>query len=428
MSNKDWTDKLPGLLEGYTEAAPEGLWDAVQAGVAPKKHRIAAAWWYAGGGILAAAAVIALFVLLRPVTPVPAITVVPGDALAVANEPVEAAVIPDPVSPVIPSSISPVISSDISPVIPGDISPVIPGDISPVIPGSDRESPIPEETVYEEPSVDEQIVETEPVTETEQIKEVIPAKEEMADQVGHDEVIVRKPRPINVQISLSTTGYMGQLAQNSTTGVGLPTTPGMRPNAVPLTKSTIGTGDGSAIPMMLGRNKTSTTDATHRQSARFALGIRIGLYGRWGVESGIVSSTLTSEFVSKAGNNSDYTTREIRYRGIPLYVSYNLFQTSRIGIMVNAGPMYEFSKKTSTITETYLGGNRMGQTTDYTLYDDTKWSMNVGASLHLRTGKHGALYVQPGFSYHFQDNSALETFYTAHPAAFSITFGYNFLF
>ena len=46
MSNKnDWTDRLPELLEGYTEAEPEGLWDAVQAGIEPKKRRIAAAWW-----------------------------------------------------------------------------------------------------------------------------------------------------------------------------------------------------------------------------------------------------------------------------------------------------------------------------------------------------------------------------------------------
>lgn len=416
MSNKDWTDKLPGLFEGYTEAAPEGLWDAVQAGVAPKKRRIAAAWWYAGS-ILAAAAVIALFVLLRPVTPVPSVTVVPGDVVAVMDEPAP-------------------IQEDTPVFVPNTTPSVITVTAPAVIPVSDRESPAAEETITEETPVTEPVIDpvSEPVTEmetepeTQEAPAVIPDTPSVIPGSEREPSPAKKPLPIKVQISLSTTGYMGQIAQNSTTGVGLPSTPGVRPNAAPPTKSATGGNGSSGMPMMLSRNKASTTDATHSQSARFALGIRIGLTERWGMESGIVSSTLTSEFASRAGNSADYTTRTIRYVGIPLYASYNLFQKGRLGIMVNAGPMYEFSKKTNTVKQSFVGSTQTGETTDDTLYDDTKWSMNLGAALQLRTGKHGALYVQPGFSYHFPDNSSLETFYTAHPAAFSITFGYNFLF
>ena len=90
--------------------------------------------------------------------------------------------------------------------------------------------------------------------------------------------------------------------------------------------------------------------------------------------------------------------------------------------------MYEFSNKTKTVKQSYIGNSPADKTTDDTLYEDSKWSANLGAAMQLRVGKHGALYVQPGFSYHFPDNSTLETFYTAHPAAFSMTFGYNFLF
>jgi hypothetical protein len=64
MTNKDWTDKLPELLDSYVEAEPEGLWDAVQAGLAPgaapaasgaepRRRHVIAAWWYAGGALLA---------------------------------------------------------------------------------------------------------------------------------------------------------------------------------------------------------------------------------------------------------------------------------------------------------------------------------------------------------------------------------------
>ena len=85
MSNKnDWTDRLPEMLEGFTEAEPEGLWDAVQAGIEPRKRRVAAAWWYSGGALLAAAAIVAV-VLLWPVRPSTDVSLVPGDVVAEAQ-------------------------------------------------------------------------------------------------------------------------------------------------------------------------------------------------------------------------------------------------------------------------------------------------------------------------------------------------------
>ena len=80
MSNKDWTDRLPELLENFTEAEPAGLWDAVRGGIVPARRRVAAGWWYAGGALLAAAAVVAV-VLLWPVRPSVDVSVVPGNVL-----------------------------------------------------------------------------------------------------------------------------------------------------------------------------------------------------------------------------------------------------------------------------------------------------------------------------------------------------------
>ena len=92
-SNKDWTDKLPELFEGYTEAEPDGLWDAVRTGIEPKKKRAFGALWYAGV-LLAAAAVAAIALLLWPLSPSAedGISLVPGDAIV-------ADVVPEEVSP-----------------------------------------------------------------------------------------------------------------------------------------------------------------------------------------------------------------------------------------------------------------------------------------------------------------------------------------
>ena len=414
MRGKDWTDKLPELLEGFTEAEPEGLWDAVQAGLAPRKRHVIAAWWYAGGALLAAAAISAVFFLWpsrRSVTP--AVTVVPGDAV-VADA---------------PSSSSTTSFSGLSreslPSAPESPAPVAktPQNAPAEEPMEPLEEQKPTETLPEEAQV------------TPETTEQVPPSAKMpdfTDEPARTDKPARSERfrpSLKVQIGLSTTGYFGQTAMNTTTGVGLPANPGIRPDALPTTKSTAPGGTTqSSIPMMMSRNKVSTTDATHSQSARLALGIAIGITERWGVETGIVTSTLTSSFNTEAGSSYGYTNRTMKYLGIPLYARFNALQKGRLGLYLNAGPMYEFCTGINTDNSTYIGGKLTGHDVDNTKIEDIKWSLNAGGGVQLRVFKHGAIYVLPGVSYHIPSNSPVENFYTEHPLSASVTFGYNFVF
>ena len=130
--DKNWTDRLPDLLQDYQEAPPEGLWDAVSSGMVSRKRRIPAVIWYVTGG-LAAAAAAALLLFLRPSAPAPSVTVVPGGLAQVTPAPEQ--------------EMADQVGHDDSPatVTPGttpghDGTPVIPGT-EPIISGSDRESP-----------------------------------------------------------------------------------------------------------------------------------------------------------------------------------------------------------------------------------------------------------------------------------------------
>lgn len=176
---------------------------------------------------------------------------------------------------------------------------------------------------------------------------------------------------------------------------------------------------------MLSRNKASTTDANHSQSAKLALTVKFNLDYRWGFETGIVSSTLRSEFNTTVGSSRTITERTITYLGIPLFASYNVFEWHRFSMYLNAGPMYEFTTRTNLESRSYVGGSLTESNFDNTLYEDSKWSINASAGLQLRVSDHSALFVQPGVSYHFKDDSALETFYTEHPASYNVTFGYR---
>ena len=421
MSNKnDWTDRLPEILEGYTEAEPEGLWDAVQAGIEPKKRRIAAAWWYSGGALLAAAAIVAV-VLLWPVRPLTDVSLVPGDVVADLPETVVEEAPEDGEVPAlaiegqdrVPSgAIASRGCNGRGPSEMGGVSQRQAEEGTAVLPAKDDTS-----TESTDATTDGN-VQNEPDMNIEPETHVVPLERKQP--------IIRRKPTTRVQAGFTATGYFSQIASNSTTGVGVPANPGSRLSVMPMTKASGTPGvNYSAGPSMLSRNKASTTDASHSQSAKLAVTLKVNLDYRWGIETGIVSSTLKSEFNTTVGSSSTFTDRTITYLGIPLFATYNVFEWHRLSMYLSAGPMYEFTTRTNLESRSYVGGSLTESNFDNTLYEDSKWSVNASAGLQLRVSDHSALFVQPGVSYHFKDDSALETIYTEHPASYNVTFGYR---
>ena len=396
-SNKDWTDKLPELFEGYTEAEPDGLWDAVRAGIEPKKKRPFGALWYAGV-LLAAAAVAAIALLLWPLSPSAedGISLVPGDAI---------------VADVVPEEVSPS-SACLSETPPGKAGPLPlqprdamapDGDTSPAASPEPDAQNIPETHMDgENKGTDVQIT---PATHTE--------KPRVTEQPK--KMPVRKKPSVKVQAGISGLGQMSPKTMQTVVSSGTP-------SVAAATKAWSG---GSFDFGMVSRNKPSTTETSHWQSARIALSLKCSIGERWGVESGICMSTLSTSINTESGNSTKKTNRHVEYLGIPLYVNYNALQWNRFSVYMTAGPMYEFATGVHLESESYLNGKRVSSSTDDTLQKDGIWSLNAGAGLQWNVTEHSALFVQPGFSYHFAGGNHIETYYTAHPASFNLAIGYR---
>ena len=424
-SKKDWTDSLPELLEGFTETEPEGLWDAVSSGMAPqRKRRIVPVWWYVAGAAAVAAAIAAV-VLFWPAAPSAPDIVAPVPGIVVADT--------DETEPVV----TPVDDDFVPQAVPGRhhhaAQPV--SDYTEPAEEEAVTEDIPEETAPDNTDISETTEPTEPTgpesvetSETqEQTQPGITQPDENTNITVPPVEPQRRRRSFNPKayVYYASSGYMGQTAASRSTGIGIPAIPGYKSAMVPETKAM---GESGAVPSMLSRNKTSTTDSQHTQSSRKALGIVVTFDGHWGVESGVVFSDLTSAFTTTSGVSTSTTDRTVSYTGIPLYLRYNVFEWRKLGLYLNAGPMYEFTRKTVTTTSLYLGGELSDKVTDNTLYEDRKWSLNAGAGLQYRLFDHSALFIQPGFSYHFPDNSTLGTFYTEHPASYNLTFGLSLQF
>jgi len=396
-SNKDWTDKLPELFEGYTEAEPDGLWDAVRTGIEPKKKRAFGALWYAGV-LLAAAAVAAIALLLWPLSPSAedGISLVPGDAI---------------VADVVPEEVSPS-SACLSETPPGKAGPLPlqprdamapDGDTSPAASPEPDAQNIPETHMDgENKGTDVQIT---PETHTE--------KPRVTEQPK--KMPVRKKPSVKVQAGISGLGQMSPKTMQTVVSSGMP-------SVAIATKAWSG---GSFDFGMVSRNKPSTTETTHSQSARIALSLKCSIGERWGVESGICMSTLSTSINTESGNSTKKTNRHVEYLGIPLYVNYNALQWNRFSVYLTAGPMYEFATGVHLESESYLNGKRVSSSNDDTLQKDGIWSLNAGAGLQWNVTEHSALFVQPGFSYHFVGGNHIKTYYTAHPASFNLAIGYR---
>jgi hypothetical protein len=409
--NKQWTDSLPELLDGYTETAPEGLWDAVQAGLQPPKRRALPLWWIAGP--LAAAAAVVLAVVLWPERRVPQI-ILPEDgtpeSLAV-NVPDQTPAKEEPVVTEIPAVIPAVKPFVLSASLLADAHADTPADevtapAETLLPAADD---APAETPVETPA------ET-PVTEPAEAK---PFETPFIPPV--QEQIKKKFRG-SVQLALLSGGCLSPETTLQKSGFGLPAQPGI------VTRGTDAglPGDGVTV-FMVNRNKTSTLEAEHSQLTRFQFGLHYRFQPRWGTETGVVLSRLQSRFESTSGQSQSITKRQVSYLGIPLYLHYQALQKNRLGLYLQAGPMYEITLDTPSTTWNYIAGKEQSSRTDYTYIRDDIWSFNVNAGLQFRLFRHGAIFVQPGFSWHFARENNLETYYTTHPAAFSLSLGYRVL-
>jgi hypothetical protein len=417
---KNWTDRLPDLLQDYQEAPPEGLWDAVQTGMVSHKRRIPAAVWYVAGG-LAAAAAVALLLFLRPSAPAPSVTLVPGDL---------AKVVPAPET-LIPGS------DRESPAPEQEMADQVGHDGTPVIPGSDRESP---PTPKSDPIVPKSGTiaanNAQNDTNVPENGTIVAPEQEMADQVGHDDspatvtpgttpghdgtpVIPGSDREsprLRLRATLASSGVQ-QYASATTQGYGLPS--GI------ITKSS-GPQDAPDY-RMLGRNKPSTTDTRYSRLPRWALGVNIGLPFRFSLETGLVLSPLRTTTAAEVGSYHYETRTDQYYLGIPLHLQYSIWEGRYLGVYASGGPMYQFAVATRarTTTTPLSGGNTQTIAEDKTLCKDALWSADLALGLQLRLFQRSALFVQPGVTWYFPGPEAPQSLYTEQRMAFELTFGYR---
>lgn len=153
----------------------------------------------------------------------------------------------------------------------------------------------------------------------------------------------------------------------------------------------------------------------HHHPVTVGLSVRVGLGGRWSLQTGLNYSYLKSDYKVDYGNQPQVERRQhLHYVGVPLAVNYQLWQNRHWNVYVAAGGQAEKLVKGKVST---VGSD-----------EDVKehrlvWSAQAAAGAEYRLSPKVSVFAEPGASYHFKNGSGVESFYTDKPFNFNINVG-----
>ena len=404
MAEKKWTDKLRQKMEGYEQTPPPGLWEAVEAGLPARPVAFPWIWAFAGVAAVSLAAVLLWH---------PGDQTVTGPALAEEGH-IEILEAPE---------------ETIADDSPSDMLAQAP----PV-------KFVPQQTLLEKTVEDaEEEFEEEPViSETDQPETKLPESNEFeagiqeaqesgdqAPEVSVPETVVPEANILIPDFPTSKTQSAPRLTASLLAG-GLPGSAtsyssgyGIAANAAPRS---------ARMAHLLSRNKPSESESHYSVAMRVGAMFNLSFSEHWGIETGLQLTNLQNQTRSVTGSVTTVKDKTIAYLGIPLMAVWTPLRFDRFSVYASAGPMFEYGFRSLNKDETYIGSERESAETYNSRESDAIFSIGMNLGAQWMVSDAGALFVQPGLSWHLAGTGNTETFYTQHPLAFGLTAGFRFGF
>lgn len=162
--------------------------------------------------------------------------------------------------------------------------------------------------------------------------------------------------------------------------------------------------------------------ARHYRPQSFGLSVSKQLSPRWTFGTGLIYTRLRSDFESTYHNTRLKKVQKIDYAGIPLRLTYRVWERGRLNAYMTGGITYEMPVHSSLDKQFVVTADSA-----YTLKGDIKarsqWSVNMGVGVQYRLFKPFSLYLEPNVFYYFNNSSGLETYRTAHPVVITLPLG-----
>lgn len=163
--------------------------------------------------------------------------------------------------------------------------------------------------------------------------------------------------------------------------------------------------------------------ANHHQPIRVGLSLRYAISPRWSLLTGINYSYLQSDFSSYNNRTSTDKKQKLHYIGIPVNLSYTLWQKKKFNLYLIAGAQAEKLVKGQTETTTTQHNQSTTSNTENVHENKLVFSTNTSLGVEYQLGKYIGLFAEPGVSYYFKNGSGIESSYTEKPFNFNFNLG-----
>lgn len=164
----------------------------------------------------------------------------------------------------------------------------------------------------------------------------------------------------------------------------------------------------------------------HRQPVRVGMTVRYPISDRWSLESGLQYSRLSSDITISSVGNGSQTDQDLDYLGVPVNVNYQLVGGKRWSVYASAGGAVEKMVKGKRTTRDVANGKEGSVERESVSIKPLQYSVTgaIGAEYHVDSTI--SIYAEPGVSYHFDNHSAIPTYYQEKPLGLSLNVGLRF--
>lgn len=183
------------------------------------------------------------------------------------------------------------------------------------------------------------------------------------------------------------------------------------------------------LTQVLLANQDEEVKAKVRHKVPVTLGVSLyyNIGKKWGLGTGVNYTKLSSELRSGSESNLIKSDQYVHYVGIPVQVNYNAVQKGRFTGYVTGGTLVEKAVAGNVKTQYIVNDEVKEEKTENLETKPTQISVNGGLGFQYKIINNIGIYAEPGVSYHFKDNSDLNTIYKEKPLNFNMKFGIRVL-
>lgn len=163
----------------------------------------------------------------------------------------------------------------------------------------------------------------------------------------------------------------------------------------------------------------------HQMPVTWSLALKYRLDYRFGLETGLSYSRLTSDFEMGADGNTIREQQAIHYLGIPVKGIYNIYNRKMWGLYGSLGLTTEIPVHSTLHSDYYVNG--LYEVSDKAIIQAPwQFSTTFGLGLQFHLTPSVGIFAEPSLQYYIPTRSGIETYRTEHPFTFSLPLGIRF--